>query len=152
MIYLDVCCLNRPFDEQSQDRIRLESEAVLAILFGCEQGRWELVGSEVIDFEISVIPDSERREKVSAFSNLMRKKIRIDETVKSLAREFEEIGISAFDALHIACAECGADIFLTTDDRLLKKAKRFNRLKVKISNPVIWLMGVMQNDIAENES
>jgi hypothetical protein len=28
-IYLDACCLNRPFDDQTQERIRLESEAVL---------------------------------------------------------------------------------------------------------------------------
>ena len=31
-IYLDVCCLNRPFDDQNQPRIRLESEAILIIL------------------------------------------------------------------------------------------------------------------------
>jgi len=31
-VYLDVCCLNRPFDDQTQDRIHLESEAVLLIL------------------------------------------------------------------------------------------------------------------------
>jgi hypothetical protein len=24
-IYLDVCCLNRPFDDQMQDRVRLAS-------------------------------------------------------------------------------------------------------------------------------
>ena len=29
-IYLDVCCLNRPFDDQSIDRIHLESEAIAA--------------------------------------------------------------------------------------------------------------------------
>lgn len=27
-IYLDNCCLNRPFDDQSNLRVRLESEAV----------------------------------------------------------------------------------------------------------------------------
>ncbi len=27
-IYFDVCCLNRPFDDQSQQRIRLEAEAI----------------------------------------------------------------------------------------------------------------------------
>lgn len=31
-IYLDMCCLKRPFDDQSQPRIRLETEAVLALL------------------------------------------------------------------------------------------------------------------------
>jgi hypothetical protein len=32
LIYLNVCCLNRPFDDQTQERIRLEAEAVLRIL------------------------------------------------------------------------------------------------------------------------
>jgi hypothetical protein len=31
-IYLDMCCLKRPFDDQSQPGIRLETEAVLALL------------------------------------------------------------------------------------------------------------------------
>ena len=26
-IYLDTCCLNRPFDDQTQDRVRLEAKA-----------------------------------------------------------------------------------------------------------------------------
>jgi len=44
-IYLDVCCLNRPFDDQTQARIRLEAEAVLIILAQCETGHWEWIGS-----------------------------------------------------------------------------------------------------------
>lgn len=35
-IYLDVCCLNRPFDNQSQPRIALETQAILTILSQCE--------------------------------------------------------------------------------------------------------------------
>jgi len=31
-IYLATCCLNRPFDDQRQPRVRLESEAVTLIL------------------------------------------------------------------------------------------------------------------------
>lgn len=60
-IYLDVCCLNRPFDDQTQDRIHLESEAVLTILNCCQSREWQLVGSEVVDFEISKIPDEDRK-------------------------------------------------------------------------------------------
>jgi len=55
-IYLDVCCLNRPFDDNAQDRIRLESEAVLAVLKRHQDRSWSLLGSEVINFEISQIP------------------------------------------------------------------------------------------------
>ena len=47
-IYLDVCCLNRPFDDQTQARIRLEAEAILMILAQCETGHWEWIGSELV--------------------------------------------------------------------------------------------------------
>ncbi len=61
-IYLDVCCLNRPFDDHHQERIRLESEAVIVIL-----GRPKtvtLLSSEIVDLEISKIPDEDRKQKV----------------------------------------------------------------------------------------
>ena len=63
-IYLDVCCLNRPFDDQTQARIRLEAEAVLIILGQCEAGQWEWIASEVVDTEVGRIPNPERRRRV----------------------------------------------------------------------------------------
>lgn len=54
-IYLDACCLNRPFDDQTQDRIRLEAEAVLLILAHIEAGDWDMIGSEALEFEIGQI-------------------------------------------------------------------------------------------------
>ncbi|MFO7794693.1 MAG: hypothetical protein ACQERB_00840 [Promethearchaeati archaeon] len=62
-IYLDVCCYNRPFDDQTQEKIHLETEAVLIILSNISLKNWELVGSDIIDFEISKIPDLERKKK-----------------------------------------------------------------------------------------
>ena len=62
-IYLDVCCLNRPFDDQRQDRLRFESEAILTILYRCEIGKWKLITSEVTDLEISKIPKDDRKRK-----------------------------------------------------------------------------------------
>ena len=61
---MDVCCLNRPFDDQTQDRIHMESEAILTILGHCETGNWKLIGSEIIDLEILKIPDKYRKERV----------------------------------------------------------------------------------------
>src|SRR3989442_10626151 len=49
---LDVCCWNRPFDDQTQNRIHLEAEAVLAIVAEIKRGHWQLISSEVIDLEI----------------------------------------------------------------------------------------------------
>ena len=62
-VYLDVCCLCRPFDDQQNKKIRLETEAILAILDRCTRD-WELIGSVVIDDEVSLIVDVERRLKV----------------------------------------------------------------------------------------
>jgi predicted nucleic acid-binding protein len=144
-IYLDVCCLNRPFDDQMQERIHLESEAVLGILEYCQSGSWWLMSSEAIEEEISRIPDEEKRERVKILCRHARVKVKIDSFTEKRALELEESGFNAFDALHLACAEHGkADIFLTTDDQLLHRALLNKRiLKVRVENPIKWLMEVL---------
>lgn len=109
---MDVCCLNRPFDDQTQQRIHLETEAVLLILEHCQSGDWQLLDSEVIHFEIERIPDEERRQKVALLVSLAGSVIRLSERVIQRAATLEARSISAVDALHLACAEEGdADIF-----------------------------------------
>jgi hypothetical protein len=44
-IYFDVCCLNRPFDDQRRERVRLETEALLIAFDRCTSGEWEWVSS-----------------------------------------------------------------------------------------------------------
>ena len=141
-IYLDVCCLNRPFDDITQDRVRLESEAVLTILGHAQTENWILISSEVVDIEISKIPDDERKQKVSFLSSTLKSYVTVDEDIERRAMELEELNFKPFDAFHIACAEKGgADVFLTTDDDLLKKAlQKKEVLKVRLENPVKWLM------------
>ncbi len=51
-IYLDTCCLNRPFDDQSQERIRLETEAVMIILARLSRKEWIWLGSQALEIEI----------------------------------------------------------------------------------------------------
>lgn len=144
-IYLDVCCLNRPFDDLTQDRVRLESEAVLTILNRVQAEDWILMSSEAINIEISKIPDDDKRQKVRILSSLLHSHIAIDNKIERRAIELERLGFRPFDALHLACAERGnADVLLTTDDKLLNHALQ-NRdiLKMRIENPVRWLMEVI---------
>jgi predicted nucleic acid-binding protein len=144
-IYLDVCCLNRPFDDQYQDRIRLESEAVVIILTYVEAQSWTLVGSEVIDFEISRIPDEEKRQKVMILSGMAKEYILVTEDIERRAIELVEYGFKPYDALHIACAEkANVDVFLTTDDKLLRKAKSV-RLAVDVKSPIEWVLEVINS-------
>ncbi|MBM3891995.1 MAG: type II toxin-antitoxin system VapC family toxin, partial [Verrucomicrobia bacterium] len=120
-IYMDVCCLNRPFDDQSQARVHLEAEAVLAILNEIEQGHWTLLAGEVVDLEMDQTPDIARRERVRRVMPIRRQPLRINDAALARAAELEARGFGGTDALHLAAAEqAGADIFLSTDDQLLR--------------------------------
>lgn len=77
-------------------------------------------------------------------SSISQFNIKVDTHIEKRAIELEQMSFTGFDALHIACAERGkADILLTTDDNLIRKALRYKQiLKIKIENPVTWLMEV----------
>lgn len=154
LIYLDVCCLNRPFDDQSQERIRLECEAVLLILERCQRQEWRALGSEAVDYEISRIPDGERCRKVYYLASIVESKQSISESVEDRAGELEQMSFRAVDALHIACAEAGnADVLLTTDDQLVNQARQHSGvLRVRVENPIVWLMEVTTNGATKNVS
>lgn len=142
VIYLDVCCWNRPFDDQSQNRVRLEAEAVLSILEMVGEGKLDVAGSSVVDDELSQMPDDERREKVELLLTLASSHIPLTAAIERRAVELQKWNIAPLDALHLASAESAhVDCFLTTDDALLRKALREKcGLKVKIENPARWLI------------
>jgi len=145
-IYLDVCCLNRPFDDQAQDRIRLEAEAVLLILNRIHSGSWRLIGSEVIDFEIDQSRDLQRADRVRQVAGIAHRIVRVGEKEVHRAEQLEEMGFREFHALHLACAEsAGADVFLSTDDRLLRLAYRVAaKLGLRVANPLEWISEVIK--------
>ena len=145
-IYLDVCCLNRPFDDQTQDRIHLEAEAILSILNHSQTAGWSVIGSDAIDYEISKMPDNDKLLMVQILSTMHDAHVKVDAGVERRAVELKRAGLKSLDALHVACAEKGkADILLTTDDNLLSKALKNQRtLKVKVENPLRWVMEVLK--------
>ena len=67
---MDVCCLNRPFDDLSQDKVYFEAEAVLSILFRCEKGEWKLISSGIIDYELAKLTDINRLERIQSLYNV----------------------------------------------------------------------------------
>ena len=144
-IYLDVCCLNRPFDDQTQGRIHLEAEAVLTILEYIETKQWLMINSDAILYEVNKIPDPERKIKVQLTLSDADDYVQISEPILDRAKQIQQLGVKSYDALHIACAEAAkADIFLTTDDKLLKKMRQFNdRINVKVDNPLNWIKEVL---------
>jgi predicted nucleic acid-binding protein len=121
-IYLDVSCLNRPFDDQSQVRIHLEAEAVVLILERLDRGEWTQLSSEMAVIEIGAIPDVDRRERVQLLLPAEKSILKLTRAVWERAAELEALGFKPADAVHIAAAEeSGADVFLSCDDRLCRR-------------------------------
>lgn len=143
-IYLDACCLSRLTDDPTQLRIRAEADAVEAILQLVRNGLATWVSSPVLSLEVSRNPDSDRRHEVEALLSFATESVVATESEADRARQIQEFGFSAFDALHLACAERGtAEVFLTTDDLLLNRARRnAGRLRVRVENPVSWYQEV----------
>jgi predicted nucleic acid-binding protein len=146
LIYLDVCCLNRPFDDQKQDRIRLETEAIIIILDKCTTGNWQLVTSNAIETEIAKISNRENLKQIIEILSIATTRILVNETIVARTLQLNKLGFSAYDAAHIASAEeANADILLTTDDRLLKRSLRYTDiLKVQLSNPLYWITNIIE--------
>ena len=144
-IYLDVCCLCRPFDDQTIHRIRMETEAVTEILKMCMTG-FDLVGSEAIESEIFEISDRERRENVESLLRFAKIRVGIDDEIETRAKEYHRYGLDPLDALHLACAKNVGAVFLTTDDMLIKSIKKHkDKIIIKVQNPVQWLMEVTRD-------
>jgi hypothetical protein len=142
-IYMDNCCLNRPFDDCSSDRVFLEAEAVLTILRKCQEGIFEIVGSDVLDFEMKNMSNIEKRNKVISLYSLVKTKYTEDEKSKKLSDVLIKQNVKWLDSMHISIAEVNSvDVFLTTDDKLISNSDRV-KLKMKVINPLKWIMEVM---------
>lgn len=140
-VYLDVCCLCRFTDDQSQPRIRTESEALERVMAEVRRGTIELVSSEALEDEVRRNPDADRRIETQALLSFAAAKVIVDEFVAARAAALVAAGYGPYDALHLASAEAvGADVLLTTDDGFLRRAGLgVGRPRIPVANPVLWV-------------
>ncbi len=121
-IYLDNCCFNRPFDDQSQLRIKLESEAKLKIQIDIQAGNLELVWSYIIEAENEANLFEERKNAIREWKNYAIMDLDEETAILDKAKILNQLGLRSKDALHISCAiSAGCHYFLTTDDKILNK-------------------------------
>ncbi len=146
-VYLDNCCYNRLFDDRTNIKNYLEREAILIIMQKAYDGEDEIIGSDILDIEISKITSFEKRGNVEGvYRALISNTIEINEEIKARAEEIVKISnIKAFDSLHLASAETRADIFLTTDMKFLRNCKKIC-CKVDVKNPIEYVMEVFEHD------
>lgn len=134
-VYLDNCAFNRPFDDQSHIRIRLESEAKLYIQQKIRNGQIELAWSYMLDIENDQNPFREKRNAIARWKRFAVADVEESEAILSRANSLTSIGIKAKDALHVASAiEAAAQYFITTDDQLTRKMR--DAVGIVAINPV----------------
>lgn len=144
-IYFDVCSLNRPFDDLTQDKIKIETEAIINIIHKVCNEIYLAYKSDAIDFELSKIQNSYKKDQVlNLYNCLNAKKIETTQQIKLKAKELLSYNIRYMDALHLAHCKCsGIDYMITTDKVLIIQANKANILKVKVINPVNFVMEEM---------
>ena len=143
-VYLDNCCYNRPYDNQSQLKVHLETEAKLHIQKMITDKKIDLIYSFISEFWEDMRSESNNPNKynsrsISDFFNNAAEYVDISHRsdIRSEADEIMKTGIKEMDALQIASAIVGrADYFLTTDKQLLKYPAK----KIKIINPIDFIV------------
>ncbi len=135
-VYLDNCTYNRPYDDQTQLKVSLETQSKLHIQNLIKEGRLDLVGSYTLDYEISKNPFEMRRKSITKFlQDNMKAYVGVerDDVISASAEEIMNSGVKEKDAFHVASAiyaEC--EYFISTDIRLLK----YKSEKIKLVTPI----------------
>ena len=143
LVYLDVCSLCRPFDDQRYARIRIESEATQLILETIRNHKLKLAVSPVHQVEVGAIPNLAERIEIPSLLDNFGELVEIDVTgARTRAERLFGSGFGIADAAYVAYAEFANADFVTCDDRLLKRC-----LKSGLS---IWCGDPLQFCIKEN--
>ena len=141
-VYLDNCTFNRPFDDQRDIIIRIETEAKLVIQQMIKDNKLTLIWSDVLDYENKDNPFQERYAKIAEWGEYASGTVEINDEVIEKARVYMETGLKQKDAAHIASAVYGnGDYFITTDKKILNKPIR----DIALINPIDFLRR-LQND------
>jgi predicted nucleic acid-binding protein len=147
VVYLDLNVYSRPFDDQTKEKIRRETEAINVILEEAKKGSLHLTSSDILYLEVKRILSESKKAKVISCIKLCESHIAQNETIEQIAQVItKDCRIRARDALHLASAVFGeVDYCLTCDGRVAKKstnrcvkriAKKFSKPYVSVMNPV----------------
>jgi len=138
-VYLDNCCYNRPFDDQSQLRVRLETEAKLRVQDMMRSRELEYVWSSVLSYEIGQSPFLNRVSLIEPWREGATVDVALTAGLIARGSELMALGVKKMDALHLACAESAScNWFFTLDKGILKKVRQLGEMRV--ANPIDFIM------------
>ena len=138
-LYLDNCCFNRPYDDQSSLPVYLETQAKLNIQEQVKNHEVELVWSFILTAENEANPDYDIRDKIADWMDLSANYVPYSPNIEIYAANLmEQNGVDAKDALHVACAvQADCDFLITTDKKLIRRTGLIGEMRV--INPVHFI-------------
>jgi hypothetical protein len=135
-VYLDNCCFNRPFDDQTSLIVKFETDAKLYVQELVKQGDVYLVWSFVLDYENNENPFEENKLKIMEWKDLAVFDCDYSDDILKKTLELMRKGLRQMDAAHLACAIASqADCFLTTDKKILNKSIE----EIIVLNPIDFI-------------
>jgi len=138
LVYLDNCCFNRPYDDQTHTAIFLETQAKLHIQANIANGKYRLVWSYILQYENDQNPYPNRKHEIRKWKSLASHLVCASPEIIQKAKPYQTMGLHPKDALHCACAvSVNADYFITTDRQLIKIGKKITELNVV--NPLTFI-------------
>lgn len=142
-IYLDTCCLNRPYDDQGNLRISLETQAVLYIQECIKANVLALTDSYILQYENNKNPHPIKRDAIKEYLATFASTfvdVANDVVVKANAEKIMGAGLRPLDAYHVACAIfANCNYFITTDDKILK----YKNPQITIFSPISFI-GILE--------
>jgi len=140
-VYLDLCCFNRPFDDQGQPRIYLETQALVLLLEKVALGKHILCVSAALDVENNQNPNQERRRNVGELFKQAQDWIPHRKELDQRVNQLLTLGFRTFDAYHVASAEAGGcDRLVTCDDQFLKASRgAATEIRVTVTDPTSFV-------------
>lgn len=146
-LYLDTSVFNRSFDDQSQVKIFLETQATISVLRTITEQTVELMSSTVLQYENRQNPSPIKRAFMQAYLDIANFQQPLNQSVIQRAATLKEQGIQLIDSLHIASAEVSAcDYVLTCDKRLINRCQN---LALKVLNPVNYILEIEDESSSE---
>lgn len=138
IVYLDTCCLNRPFDTLSNTSMYQECIAVLKILEMVESKELSFVWSDTLAEENSHHPNETTKTTINQLSKSSVQWLNINAEVERLALQYHLLGFGIKDSFHLAHAKFGCvQYFLTVDKKILNKNTKIT--DIEIMNPIDFL-------------
>ena len=99
-------------------------------------------------FEVNNTKNQSKLLQIQSRLNYVHQNVLVNLREILRTKHLESLGFKQADALHLACAESSnVDVFLTTDNGILRRAERFgSQLQVSVENPYEWLQEMTSDE------